>query len=109
MKPLFVGLVVLAAVSAGGQDRQTFTGVITDTECALNGHASMRMGPTDAECVTACVAAHGASYVLVDGKEVYALSDQKTPEAFAARRVRVTGTLDVKTKRIQVESIAAAE
>jgi hypothetical protein len=109
MKPFIVSLVILAATPVGRQDQQTFNGVITDTECALNGHASMRMGPTDAECVKACVVAHGASYVLLDGKEVYSLSDQKTPEAFAARRVRVTGTLDTKTKVIRVASIAAAD
>jgi len=68
--------------------------------------------PTDgaaADCTTACVMAHGATYVLYDGKDVYALSDQKTPEPFAGKKVNVTGTLDAATKTIQVESITAAE
>ncbi len=69
----------------------------------------MRMGPTDADCTTACVLAHGATYVLADGKNVYALSDQKTPEKFAARKVKVVGKLDPKTRTIQVESITAAD
>jgi hypothetical protein len=47
--------------------------------------------------------------VLYDGRQVYTLSDQRTPERFAAQRVRVTGTLDAKTKTIQVESIRAAK
>jgi hypothetical protein len=64
---------------------------------------------TDAECTSACISAHGATYVLYDGKEVYTLSDQRTPEQFAARRVRVTGTLDAKTRTIQVESIRTAK
>jgi hypothetical protein len=34
------------------------------------------------------------------------LSDQKTPEQYAAQKVRVIGTLDAKTKTIRVESIA---
>ncbi|PYQ73720.1 MAG: hypothetical protein DMG01_22010 [Acidobacteria bacterium] len=38
------------------------------------------MGPTDAECTIACISAHGATYVLYDGKEVYTLSDQRMPE-----------------------------
>jgi uncharacterized protein DUF5818 len=67
------------------------------------------MGPTDADCVTACIAAHGATYVLYDGTNVYALSDQKTPEKFAAKKVRVTGTLDARTKTIRVDSIAATK
>jgi hypothetical protein len=55
------------------------------------------------------VVAHGARYVLSDGKNVYILSDQKTPEKFAARKVKVDGTLDAKTMTIQVRSITAAE
>ena len=92
------------------QGTQTFVGTITDEMCATGaGHASMRMGPTDAECTTACVAAHGAEYVLVDGKNIYTLSDQKTPEKFAAKRVQVTGTLDAKTRKIQVQSMTLAK
>jgi hypothetical protein len=108
MTHLFSSLLVLAALSAA-QGKQTFTGTITDNMCAKAGHAQMRMGPTDAECTTACVSIHGATYVLYDGKEVYALSDQRTPEKFAGQKVRVTGTLDAKTKTIQVNSISAVK
>lgn len=108
MKPLILSLLVVAALSAR-QETRTFTGVITDDMCAYTGHASMRMGPTDAECTRACVSAHGAGYVLLDGKDVYALSDQRTPEKFAGAKVSVTGTLDAKTKTIQVKSISAAK
>src|SRR5215510_1915787 len=104
---LIVGLLALAGLSAA-QGPQTFTGIITDDMCALAGHASMKMGPTDADCVKACISAHGASYVLLDGKNVYILSDQKTPEKFAAQKVTVAGTLDAKTKTITVQSIAPA-
>jgi hypothetical protein len=106
MKPLIAGVAALAALSAAPA-QQTFTGTITDNMCAREGHAHMRMGPTDADCTIACVAAHGATYVLYDGKEAYTLSDQQTPEKFAAQRVRVVGTLDAKSKRIQVSSITA--
>jgi hypothetical protein len=47
--------------------------------------------------------------VLYDGKAAYSLSDQKTPEKFAGKKVTVKGTLDAKTKTIQVDSIAAAK
>jgi hypothetical protein len=69
----------------------------------------MKMGPTDADCTKACVGIHGATYVLYDGKNVYELSDQKTPEKFAAKKVTVTGTLDAKSKKILVDSITAAK
>jgi len=107
MKPLLLSLLVVASLSAG-QSTQTFTGVITDSECATGDHSRMRMGSNDAECVRACVSAHGASFVLYSGKEVYALSDQQTPDKFAGQKVRVTGTLDAKTKTIQVKTITAA-
>lgn len=103
MKLFFLSLLLVAALAAG-QSTQTFTGVISDDMCAQT-HVAMRMGPTDAECTTACVLAHGASYVLWDGNNVYFLSDQKTPEVFAGLKVTVAGTLDAKTKTIQVDSI----
>jgi hypothetical protein len=109
MKHLLIGLLAVASLSAA-QRKQTFTGAITDSMCAQSaGHAAMRMGPTDAECTTACVLAHGASYVLYDGKNVYILSDQKTPVKFAGQKVRVVGSLDAKTKTITVESITVAK
>ena len=104
MKHLISSLLAVAALSAA-PGKQTFTGTITDNMCAKAGHSQMRMGPTDADCTTACISAHGAAYVLYDGKEIYKLSDQRTSEQFAAQKVRVTGTLDAKTKTIQVDSI----
>ena len=108
MKHLLWSLLAVATLSAA-QGKQTFTGTITDDECSRADHTRMRMGPTDAECTLACISAHGAVYVLYDGKDVYTLSDQRTPEKFAGQRVRVIGTLDNKTKTIQVDSITAAQ
>lgn len=106
MKYLVIGLLAAAALAAPG--RQTFTGVVSDDMCPTS-HASMRMGPTDAECAIACVMAHGATYVLNDGHHVYSLSDEKASEKFAGQRVRVVGVLDAKTMTIRVESIAPAK
>jgi hypothetical protein len=103
-------LVVLAgvAVLSAGSRKQVFVGVITDDMCATKaGHAAMRMGSNDAECTNACVDAHGSFYVLYDGKTAYTLSDQKAPQQFAGRKVRVTGTLDPKGTTILVDSIVA--
>jgi hypothetical protein len=108
MKRLLVAVLALASVSAA-QGRQTFTGVITDSECSTADHSQMRMGPTDSECVTACISDHGATYLLYDGKKAYELSDQKTPEKFAAQKVRIVGTLDAGGKTIQVVSISATK
>ena len=108
MKYLTLILLVAAALSAAPA-KQTFTGIISDSVCDKGDHSQMRMGPTDAECAKACISDHGASYVLYDGKDSYILSDQQTAEKFAAKKVTVVGTLDPKTKVIQVDSITPAK
>jgi hypothetical protein len=95
-----------ALTLAGLNNKQTFTGVITDDMCARD-HTMMRIAP-EAACVIECVKGHGSKYVLHDGKKAYILSDQKTPEQFAAKQVKVTGTYYEKTNIIKVESIEAA-
>ena len=104
-----LALLLAGAALAAAPATQTFTGIITDSECGSAGHAVMRMGPTDAECTYACIQAHGASYVLLVGKTVYNLSNQQLPEKFAGAKVSVTGTLDAKTKTIDVTSISPAK
>lgn len=111
VKPVILGvaasaLVVVALLPA--QSTRRFTGTITDSMCPAGDHSQMRMGPTNAECTIACNDGHGAPYVLYDGKDIYTLSDQKSPMKFAGKKVNVTGTLDAKNKTIQVTSIVAA-
>jgi hypothetical protein len=108
MKPPLLSLLTIAVLAAA-PGKQKFIGIITDSMCGLADHSQMRMGPTDAECTIACVQAHGALFVLYDGKQVYTLSDQQTPEKFAGKKVTVTGTLDAKTRTIQVDSISTAK
>jgi hypothetical protein len=101
---LALGILVLAVLSIAPPNHH-FTGTITDSMCAQGDHSRMRRAPVDAECTNTCVQMFGASYVLYDGKASYVLSDQKTPEQFADKRVRVIGTLDASTNTIQVDSI----
>ena len=98
--PLFAGAALVFAAAAP----KTYTGVITDTMCGKD-HAMMNIKP-DSKCVTDCVKS-GSKYALLEGSNVYELSDQKTPEKFAGQKVKVTGTLDGQT--IQVKSISAAK
>ena len=95
--------VALLAAAAGPQ---TFTGVITDSMCG-GDHSAMGLKP-DSKCVIACVK-YGAKYALNDGKTIYVLSDQKTPEKFAAQKVKITGTYDASTKILKVALIVAAD
>jgi hypothetical protein len=83
---------------------QKFTGVISDEMCGAD-HKMMNVKP-DSKCVTECIKA-GSKYVLLSGSNVYVLSDQKTPEKYAAKKVTVTGTLSGKD--LKVTSIAPAK
>lgn len=108
MRMLIVTMLALAGLSAT-QGETTFTGTLTDSVCANGDHAPMRMGPTDPECVLACVDAHAADFVLYDGKTAYTLIVRPAPEALAGKKVTVTGTLDAKAKTIRVATIAGAK
>ena len=92
------------ALAAGAP--RTFTGVITDTMCGAD-HSHMGVKP-DSKCVRECVRS-GSKYALWDGKKLYTLSDQQTPEKFAAEKVKITGTLFEKTGIIKVDKIEGAK
>ncbi len=108
MKMIAAALLATGILSAAAQETKTFAGVISDDICARGDHSHMRMGSNDAECTTACVSAHGAAYVLFDGRNVYKLSGKAPIEKFAGQKVRVSGALDAKTQTIRVESITAS-
>jgi hypothetical protein len=109
MKKQIALAIAAGALLCAAPASQQFTGTITEDMCGKEGHSAMKMGPPDSKCVTECVKSMKAKYALYDGKEVYVLSDQKTPEKFAAKKVTVTGTLDAANKTIQVEKIEAAK
>jgi hypothetical protein len=96
----------IAGALAAGAATQTLSGVITDTMCGKD-HAMMKVTP-DSKCVLECAKQDKSTrYALFDGKNIYVLSDQKTPEQFAGQQVKVTGTLYEKTGILKVDSITA--
>ncbi len=105
MNKLISTLIFGTALLAAADKPQTFTGVITDSMCGVN-HKPMNVSPDD-KCVRECVK-HGSKYALLVGTNVYVLSDQQTPEKFAAQKVKVTGVLYEKTKILKVAKIEAA-
>lgn len=108
MKTMLLALIAAASLHAQAPAK-TYTGVITDTMCGAD-HAHMGVSP-DEKCVRECVKGGGGKWkyaLLVDGKKMYVLSDQQTPEKFAARKVSVTGVLYEKTGILKVEKLVAA-
>jgi len=103
MKKIAIFLAGAALLMAAGE-KKTLTGVVSDEMCGKD-HNMMHVTP-DSKCVTECVKM-GSKYVLLAGTNVYVLSDQKTSEKFAGKKVTVTGTVD--GKNLKVDSIAAAK
>src|SRR5438270_9278206 len=90
---------------------QTFTGVISDGQCAGSHQEVMKKASVNskANCVKGCARRHG--YILYDPatKKVYKLSDQERPAELAAKRVKIRGALDQSTQTIYVSSIEPAK
>lgn len=102
-------MLALAGGLLAAEAPKTYVGIVTDTMCGAD-HAHMGIKP-DAKCVRDCVKMPGGrwKYALLVGKEVYTLSDQQTPEKFAAQKVKVTGVLYQKTGILKVTRMEAAE
>ena len=108
MKRAILGIVFASVIGAAADKAQTFTGVITDTMCGAKH--TMGIKPDD-KCVRECVKMDPKKwkYALLVSNEMYVLSDQQTPEKFAAQKVKVTGTLYEKTKILKADKIEVAE
>jgi len=102
MKTIAFGI-LLTAVSAFAAPPQTVTGVITDTMCGKTH--GMAAGQPDDKCIAMCVKGSSSQYALNDGKEIWKLSDQKKSGKFAAQRVKITGSVNEKTKTIKVDAV----
>lgn len=109
MRKLLLLIVPAAALLVGSQTGKTYTGVITDTMCGAD-HGHMGVQPAGyAKCVRDCVKSGRFKYALLTAdNQMLVLSDQATPEKFAAQKVRVTGVLFEKTKILKVEKIEPA-
>jgi len=106
MNRLAVVVVSFVSVALAADAPKTYTGTITDSMCLMN-HKMMNITP-ESKCVRECVKNNKeVKYVVHDGKQTYKLSDQKTPEQFAAQKVKVAGTLFPKTGVLQVLKIEA--
>jgi hypothetical protein len=108
MKSFLLSMLAAATMYAAGGSN-TYTGVITDSMCGAN-HAMMKISPNE-KCVRECVRMDKGrwKYALLVGKDMYVLSDQQTPEQFAARKVTVTGTVYPKTGILKVDKIEPAK
>ena len=108
-------LLGLTSPSAFGGEENTFTGVIGDTQCAMNVHSLDKshkemlkvksVGKTAADCTLYCIKNRGGRFVLQYKDKVYRLDKPELVEPYAGQKVRVIGTLDPQTETIEVHRI----
>src|SRR5262249_44711802 len=101
--------VLIVGSANGGTQRNSFFGEISDSQCAMNVHSLSRsheemikrrtLGNDAASCSKACVR-RGGEWVLRSGENVYHLLYQAGVEQFAGQKVKVVGTLDLKSNTI---------
>lgn len=117
-----IGSCVLACAllaNAGDEKPRTFHGQIADTQCALNVHSLTRShaemlkskatGGTEGSCATYCVRYLGGDFVLSSKGDVYRVDNQEKIRQFAGQKVKITGTLEPKSKTIHLLEIEESE
>ena len=103
----------LTTFCCAGEVVRTFRGEVSDSQCAMNVHSLTHshqemlkskglMGGTSAQCAMQCAKQMGGEFVLSAGKEVYRLDNQSEAEKFAGQRVKISGSLEAKTKTIHM-------
>jgi hypothetical protein len=112
-------LLTALLVHASDATPRIFRGQIADTQCALNIHSLTRShaemlktkatGGTEGSCAAYCVRYLGGDFVLSSKNEVYRLDNQEKVSQFAGRKVKITGTLEPKSKVIHLLEIEPSE
>jgi len=112
--PIFL-LIFLGASSSSLAGDKTYTGEISDSQCAFGVHSLHRShdemiamghaGSTPGDCTRYCVHNRGGRYVLETKHDVFKLDNQELAEKYAGQTVKLTGTLDPKSNVIQVKNI----
>jgi hypothetical protein len=102
-KNCFIGLMFVTTCILDGSafarpQQQTWTGYVTDTHCGTNCQVTKAMTP-DVKCIRRCVK-KGSKYGLWSGNKVYVLEPQTNAAQFAAKNVKVKGTMTAETIHI---------
>ena len=113
-------LVLISTMFGFGADDavRTFHGEVADSQCSMNVHSLTRsheemlksksMGGNPASCTLYCIRYMGGEFVLAMKSEVYYL-DNPSAQNFAGEKVKVTGTLDPKTRTIHALKIESEQ
>jgi hypothetical protein len=102
---ILTGTLWMGSISLFAQERQTLTGVVSNTHCGLK-HSTGNAG--DAGCVKMCVKDNNASYALVAGGKLIKLDGMTAElENLAGQTAKLTG--QVKGDSMHVEKVEASK
>jgi len=98
---LFVAVASLVFAAEMG----TWTGWITDTNCAAKGATA-----SHADCAVKCVKEKGAKWAFYNeaDKSVWVLTNQEGAEKMVGKQITVKGTIDKDKKTMTVSSMEPA-
>ena len=98
---------------------KTFSGQISDSQCALNVHSKTHshnemlegghMGKDPSECAQMCVHDMGGAYVLISKGGIYKPDNQNAADAYPGKEVQIEGVLNAKDNSLHVINIKAAK
>lgn len=120
MPAIAIALVLVSTIFGFAADDavRTFHGEVADSQCSMNVHSLTRsheemlksksMGGNPASCTLYCIRYMGGEFVLAMKSEVYYL-DNPSAQNFAGEKVKVTGTLDPKTRTIHALKIESEQ
>jgi hypothetical protein len=91
-------ILMLFSCALANAQQQTWVGYVTDTHCGTNCQVTKNMTP-DLKCIRRCVK-KGSKYGLWSGDKVYMLEPQAKAMQFAAKNVKVTGTMSGDAIRV---------
>ena len=109
-----IALILVASSLAKDKDSGILTlqGEIMDSQCAYNVHSTSQshesmtekgvFGRDARSCTLHCAKEMAGVFVLVSKKDVYRLDNQDQAELFAGHRVKISATLDAKTRTLHV-------
>jgi len=99
---VLLGVFLLAGTLAFAAEKGTWTGVVTDSNCATSSHAS------DAACVNKCLAGGAKAVLVTPQKDVLEIANPASIKGHEGHMVKVTGSLDGKQLTIDKLQMAKA-
>ncbi len=98
---LLVAVVLLAGTFAFAAEKGSWTGLVSDSNCALTSHAA------DAQCVMKCINGGAKAVLVTPQKSVLEITNPDSIKGHEGQMVKITGSLD--GSQLTVENLQTAK